>query len=186
MEPSLSVVDCRDTVTSVRRPAVPILIALLMLAGALLPATASAHSGRSGVASAAVTATDASPPVALIGVRPAPPSLALVLVALAAAALLAMARPGWRRAIGVTLVILLAMLAVEQSVHSVHHLAAPTPTACVVAAAAGHLLAVDDGGAPTLPAPVIAPRPRTEVAPSRPLGVEVGRDPARAPPFVIA
>ena len=199
MEPSLSAVDCRDTVTSVRRPAVPILIALLMLAVVLLPATASAHSARPGVALISVSVDSASigaparvsvlhAPArdALMGAQPAAPSLPWVLVALAAAAIMTLVRPGWRRAVGVTLVVLLAVLAVEQSVHSVHHLAARTPTACVVAAAAGHLAAIADGGVPTLPALVVAPRTLAELAPSRALGIDIGRDPARAPPFVIA
>jgi hypothetical protein len=188
MEPFLSAADCRDTVTSVRRPAVPILIALLMLAAALLPGPAAAHSARPGVTLLAATASAAGAPapVALVGAQPAGPSLPWVLVALAAAVLLAMVRPGWRRAVGVTLVVLLTVLAVEQSVHSVHHLTAPTRTACVVAAAAGHLSAIEDGGAPMLPAPVLAPRALAELAPSHPLGVEVGPDPARAPPLVIA
>jgi len=207
MEPSLSGADCRDTVTSVRRPAVPILIALLMLAGALLPATALAHSALSAGAliSASVESSSVNAParvavldvparvallrasarVAVVGAQPAGPSLPWILVALATV-IMTLVRPGWRRAVGVTLVVLLAVLAVEQSVHSVHHLAAPTPTACVVAAAAGHLAAIADGGVPTLPALVLAPRALAELAPSRALGIDIGRDPARAPPFVIA
>ena len=187
-EPFLSAVDCRDTVTSVRRPALPILIALLMLAGALLPASAAAHSARPDVALAAATmgVLDTLAPVVLVRAQPAGPSVPWILVALAAAVLVAMARPASRRTVVLVLVVLLAVLAVEQSVHSVHHLAAPRSTACVVAAAAGHLAAIEDGGAPRLPSPVLASRALADLAPSRPAGLGVGPDPARAPPFAIA
>ena len=154
----------RDTVTSVRRLSVSIFAGLLILGGALLPGPAEAHLGRSVVA--------AAPPTTLLELIPAAPTvlraqpgvvqIPWLLAGLAGGLLLALTRPRPRRGLAVLLIVLLGILAVENGVHSVHHFGERQVATCVVAAAAGHLAAVLDGGTPVLPAPVTLSRSPVE------------------------
>jgi hypothetical protein len=188
MEPILSADGSRDTVTSVRRLSVSTFAGLLILAGALLPGPVEAHVGRSTVA--------AAPPSVLFDLIPAAPTalraqpgfvqIPWLLVGLATGLLLALARPRPRRGLVVLLIVLLGILAVENGVHSVHHLGERQVAPCVVAAAASHLAAALDGGTPVLHAPVSESRPVTERSSSHRLGPSLGPDPARAPPALIA
>lgn len=182
-EPFLSAGDCGDTVTSVRRPAIPLLLALLIVGAVLTPLPASAHSTPRAALIAVDGATET--PVVLFHEpstdRPSLWPLALVAVAL----LLAGHRGMPRRALVVVLALLLAVLAVEQGVHSVHHLAAAAAADCAVAAVAGQLAAVQDD-VPGVPAPALAARALLEHASTHPLGARLGPDPARAPPLAIA
>jgi hypothetical protein len=185
-EPSLSAADSRDTVTSVRRLSVSIFVGLLILAGALLPGPAEAHLGRATVS--------AAPPGTLLDLIPAAPTvlraqpgvvqIPWLLVGLGGGLLLALTRP--RRALVVLLIVLLGVLAVENGVHSVHHLGERQVAPCVVAAAASHLTLAIDGGTPVLHAPVSMSRPVTERSASHRFGPSLGPDPARAPPALIA
>ncbi len=187
-EPFLSAGDCGDTVASVQRSAVPILAGLLILAGALLPGSAAAHSVGSGLAVApAVSIVDVPPASpAVLRAQPGGPQVCWLLLGLAAGMLLGAARLSPRRALVVALALLLGIVVVEQGVHSVHHLGAREASACAVAAAAGHLTVALDAGAPVLPGPVLAVRAVAEHASTRPLRVSLGPVPARAPPASIA
>ena len=171
-----------------RRLSVSIFAGLLILAGAVLPGPAEAHLGRSTVA--------AAPPSIVLELIPAAPTvlraqpggvhIPWLLAGLAAGLLLALTRLRPRRGLVVLLVVLLGVLAVENGVHSVHHLGERQVAPCVVAAAAGHLVAVLDGGTPALPAPVTLSRSSVEDVASGPLSLRLGPDPARAPPAPIA
>jgi hypothetical protein len=175
-------------VTSVRRLSVSIFVGLLILAGALLPGPAEAHLGRATVT--------AAPPGTLLDLIPAAPTvlraqpgvvqIPWLLVGLGGGLLLALTRPRRRRALVVLLIVLLGVLAVENGVHSVHHLGERQVAPCVVAAAASHLTLAIDGGTPVLHAPVSVSRPVTERSASHRFGPSLGPDPARAPPALIA
>jgi len=184
----LSADGSRDTVTSVRRLFVSIFAGLLIIASALLPGPAEAHLGRATVA--------AAPPSTLLDLIPAAPTvlraqpgvvqIPWLLAGLAGGLLLALTRPRPRRGLVVLLIVLLGVLAVENGVHSVHHLGEHQVAPCVMAASANHLTAALDAGTPALPAPVSVTRSPAEHPASGPLSLRFGPDPARAPPAPIA
>jgi hypothetical protein len=175
-------------VTSVRRLSVSIIAGLLILGGSLLPGSAAAHSGRAIVAAALPSAQLPELPVVPPVLRAQSPAAEIpwLLVGLAGGLLLGALRPQPRRALVVALILLLGVLAVEQGVHSVHHLGGHEAAACVVAASANHLTAALDDGTPALPAPVSVSRSPAEHPASGPLSLRFGPDPARAPPAPIA
>jgi hypothetical protein len=116
---------------------------------------------------------------------PAPPALPWYLpAALALAALTAWRRP--RRAVVVTLALLLCVFAFENALHSVHHGFDPQQQEeCTVAAASAHLAAVqvDDPG---LSAVVLLVVGRTEAAPPASTSTRcLSPDQGRAPPAAI-
>lgn len=174
--------------TSVRRLSVSIIAGLLILGGALLPGSAAAHSGRAIVAAALPSAQLPELPVVppVLRAQSAAAEIPWLLVGLAGGLLLGALRPQPRRTLVVALILLLGVLAVEQGVHSVHHLGGHEAAACVVAASANHLTAALDDGTPALPAPVSVSRSPVEHPASGPLSLRLGPDPARAPPVPIA
>jgi hypothetical protein len=146
-----------------------------------------------GPAAAHVTTT-AAPAVVLpevpatipaLTAAPIPPALPWYLpAALALGALTAWHRP--RRAVVVTLALLLCVFAFENALHSVHHGFDPQQReACTVAAASAHLAAVqvDDPGLSAVVLPVVG---RAEAAPPASTSTRfLSPDQGRAPPFAI-
>ena len=173
-----------------RRLSVSIFSGLLILAGALLPGPAEAHLDRVTVADAPTTASldliAAAPTV--LRAQPGVVQIPWLLAGLAVGLLLALTRPRPRPRQGlvVLLIVLLGILAVENGVHSVHHLGEHQVAPCLVAVAAGHLAAALDGGTPVLHASVSVSRSVTEHPASHRLSLRFGPDPARAPPAPIA
>jgi hypothetical protein len=164
--------------------------AVALLGAVALPPSASAH-----LASRSVLIEDvaplAAPPVALPSPAlswtgaPAPVPVPWHLVALLAGlAALGARRP--RRALGLTLILLLAVFAFESGVHSVHHLADPARGEhCAVAAASQHVSGTE------VTAVIVAeslPQAPHEVAPAAPTGrVQlIGPEQGRAPPALPA
>jgi hypothetical protein len=109
---------------------------------------------------------------------------AALAAALALAALTARRRP--RRAVAVTLALLLCVFAFENALHSVHHgFDAQQQEACTVAAASAHLAAVqvDDPGLSSIVLPVVGP---AEAAPPASIPTRfLSPDQGRAPPSAI-
>ncbi|MGH7386541.1 MAG: hypothetical protein ACREKG_15285 [Candidatus Rokuibacteriota bacterium] len=125
-----------------RRVSVPVLVALALLA---LAGPAAAHVAAPPPA-AALQATDANAIIPILSAAPAPPALPWYLAAgLALGALTAWRRP--RRALVVTLVLLLCVFAFEDALHSVHHgFDVQQQEQCTVAAASAQLSAVQVDG----------------------------------------
>jgi len=107
-------------------------------------------------------------------------------VLLGAFILAAIGWPRSRRALALTIVLLLALFAFEDGIHSVHHLLDRSQAKCAVALAAAHLnaTAADDGGVADviLPAPAVA----TEIAQPDPVALFPSPVQGRAPPIVAA
>jgi len=86
----------------------------------------------------------------------------------------------------IAIVLLLALFAFEDGIHSVHHLLDRSQAKCAVAVAAAHLNATsaDDGGVADviLPAPAVA----TEIAQPDPVALFPSPVQGRAPPIVAA
>jgi len=170
-------------VVAVRRT--PLILAVVVSLGLLLPVVAQAHLGSVAPAvdlgprlDTAATALRAAPPVA------PPITLMLGLAAGLLAALAARRHP--RRVLVLALAVLLAVFAVEAGIHSVHHLGERAATTCAVAAAAGHLTLCLDDGPPVVrlsltPAGVVADEQLAS-----PAAPGLGPDLARAPPAPIA
>lgn len=120
---------------------------------------------------------------------PAAPALPWYLFAALAAALALAGLTVWhrpRRAVAVTLALLLCVFAFENALHSVHHGFDPQQQeACTVAAASAHLAAVqvDDPGLSAVVLPVVG---RAEAAPPASTSTRfLSPDQGRAPPFAI-
>jgi hypothetical protein len=130
---------------------VPVLVALpglvALMAGALLIAVgpAAAHTGLLPVEPTLLlpAAEPASPPAVIPVLRAVPEPVALPWTVLLATGLMATAvwwRP--RRAVALSLILLLSVFAFESALHSVHHgLDSQQGDACVIAAAAAHVSA---------------------------------------------
>jgi hypothetical protein len=174
-------------VSSVRRLVVSILAGLVVV-GCLLPAAAHAHSSAGW--SAAAPATPVARPVpltpAVLRAQPGGGDVPWLLLAGAGAGLLLVGRPRPRRVLGLLLALLLVVLALEHGVHSVHHLGAHEAAACVMAAGAAHLVVAFDGEISMGRAPVIVLHAVVERPVDRPRGPNLGPDPARAPPSLVA
>jgi hypothetical protein len=173
-------------VSFVRRLTVTLLFGLLI--AALLPSTpAAAHSGPPTLAAPVSLSGEAAAarPTALSAARGGA-EVPWLLLGVAAALALTAARPRPRRAVGLVLVVLLGVFAVEHAVHSVHHLGARDAAACVAAAVANHVQAALGDGEPALHAPVVLVRGVAEDGHARPRSLRLGPDPARAPPAPIA
>lgn len=154
-------------------------LALLVIAG-----PAAAHVASPAAAAPIVQVTEPSGPIPVLTAAPAAPALSWYLpAALALAALIAWRGP--RRAVIVTLVLLLCVFAFEDALHSVHHGFDPQQReACAVAAASANLTAVqvDDPGQSSLVLPVVGQPvadPATSV-PTRFLSPDQGRAPPSA------
>jgi fumarate reductase subunit D len=153
-------------------------LALLAIAG---PAAAHAPTPAASV-TAILPVAEAPEPIPILTAAPAAPTLSWYLpAALALAALIAWRGP--RRAVIVTLVLLLCVFAFEDALHSVHHgFDSQQREACAVAAASANLTAVqvDDPGLSSLVLPVVGP-PVADPATSGPTRF-LSPDQGRAPP----
>lgn len=163
-----------------------LLLAGLLLALAVLAMAGPAAAHAPGPVLAAATPEAALAPaiVPILSAAPAPPALPWYLpAALALVGLTAWHRP--RRALVVTLAMLLCVFAFENAVHSVHHgFDAQQQEACTVAAVSAHVSAVqvDDPGLASVVLPVVgqaAHDPATST-PTRFLSPDQGRAPPSA------
>lgn len=148
------------------RPGLPLILALVSLALLSAAVPSWAHTGAAARLSkaAAVQEAEAPPisndPLRELTLSAAPETPGLPWTALLAA-LIAVAL-GWRRprrALVLAVVLLLAVFAFEDGVHSVHHLGDRSQlNACAVAVATAHLTATvaDGGGAVHVILPVVA------------------------------
>jgi len=158
---------------------------MLALAVMAVAGPAAAH-GPTPVLSAATAEAAAGPAIVpILSAAPAPPALLWHLAAaLALVGLTAWHRP--RRALVVTLAVLLCVFAFENALHSVHHGFDPKQQEeCTVAAASAHLAAVqvDDPGLASVMLPVVG---RAEAAPPAYTPIRfLSPDQGRAPPSAI-
>ena len=165
-----------------QRVSVSVLLALALLA---IAGPAAAHMMSSAAPSAVLPAMEPPATIPVLSAAPAPPTLPWYLpAALALTALTAWYRP--RRALVLTLALLLCVFAFENALHSVHHGFDPKQQEeCTVAAASAHLAAVqvDDSGLSFAVLPVIG---RTDAAPPRSAPTRfLSPDQGRAPPSAI-
>lgn len=158
-------------------------LALLAIAG---PAVA--HVASPAAPAAVLPVTEAPAPIPALTAAPTAPALPWHLFAAWAAALALAALTAWRRprrAMVVTLALLLCVFAFENALHSVHHGFDPQQQeACTVAAASANLNAVqvDDPGLSSVALPVVgqaAADPATST-PTRFLSPDQGRAPPSA------
>jgi hypothetical protein len=164
----------------------PVRFASLALMLALAVAGPAAAHGPVPVLSAATAEAAPGPAIVpILSAAPAPPALPWHLAAaLALVGLTAWHRP--RRALVVTLAVLLCVFAFENALHSVHHGFDPKQQEeCTVAAASAHLAAVqvDDPGLASVMLPVVG---RAEAAPPAYTPIRfLSPDQERAPPSAI-
>ncbi len=155
-------------------------LAVLAIAG---PATA--HVVSPAAPAAVPPMPEASGAIPALTAAPSPPGLPWYLpAALALGVLTAWRSP--RRAVVVTLAVLLSVFAFENALHSVHHGFDPQKQgACTLAAASAHLAAVqvDDPGLSSVVLPVVG---RAETAPPASTPTRfLSPDQGRAPPPAI-
>lgn len=166
------------------------LVSLLVLAAcAIWCAPAWAHPALGTTYEPPVVAEAAAPSTAAWSAAPAPRAVPWAGVLAAAAA----AMPAWlrtRRAFALALVLVLAVLAFENGVHSVHHLGDPrhlndlrSDTTCVVAAATAHVSGTTVDG-PT-PEHLVLPSPERLVVRQLPSleALSLAAHQGRAPPI---
>ena len=174
-----------------RRCGLLLVLALVALGLLASPVPSWAHSGTEWLSDEIVTPKADTPPTSesssLFTLRAAPPSPVLSWpVLLGAFILAAIGWPRPRRALVIAIVLLLALFAFEDGIHSVHHLLDRSQAKCAVAVAAAHLNATtaDDGGVADviLPAPAVA----TEIAQPDPVALFPSPVQGRAPPIVAA
>jgi len=175
-----------------RRYGLLLVLALVALALLVSPVPSWAHSGTEWLSDEIATAKADGPPTPeslpsfTLRAAPSSPGLSwpLLLGALILAAIGWWPRP--RRALALTVVLLLALFAFEDGIHSVHHLLDRSQAKCAVALAAAHLSATtaDDGGVADviLPAPAVA----TEIVQPDPVALFPSPVQGRAPPIVTA
>jgi len=175
-----------------RVPGLSLLLALVSLALLVSPVPSWAHTGSEWLSDEIVTqnaplaATSDSPSPFTLRAAPAPPGLPWP-VLLGALGIVAI---GWRqprRTLALAVVLLLAVFAFQDGLHSVHHLLNKSQRAkCAVAVAAAHLNATtaDDSGVADviLPAPAVA----TETGQPDPVALFPSSVQGRAPPIVAA
>lgn len=170
------------------RPGLPFILALAALALLGAAAPSRAHTGSDAPLSSEAVAQEAdAPPVSdgiprqfTLSAAPQTPGISWP-VLLGAFVVVAL---GWRRprrALVFAVVLLLAVFAFEDGLHSVHHLV-DRSTKCAVAVAAAHLnaTAADDGGTVDVILPVIAVL--TEVSQTDPVTSFLSPVQGRAPP----
>src|SRR5262245_15186813 len=178
-----------------RFPAILAVVAILAGPGAAGFAAAHTRAGADTPAFAAELGLDAeraavTPETPRPAAPSAPPHFAAAavapslapLLALAAVALgLGLARP--RRALALTLAVLLALLAFETGLHSVHHLGqADQGAACAVASATPHLAATDVADVADIAAPPPMARHSLDPEPRSPRALAAPFEDGRAPP----
>jgi hypothetical protein len=166
----------------VRRVSLGLLLVLAVLA---IAGPAAAHAPEPVLAAATPEVALAPAIVPILSAAPAPPALPWYLpAALALVGLTAWHRP--RRALVVTLAVLLCVFAFENALHSVHHGFDPKQQEeCTVAAASAHLAAVqvDDPGLSSVMLPTVG---RAEAAPPASTPTRfLSPDQGRAPPSAI-
>ncbi len=153
-------------------------LALLMLAG-----PAAAHTGWPLDVESAPGPLDTA--ISILSSAPTPPALAWYLPAVVAL----IAALGWRRprrALVMTLVLLLCVFAFENALHSVHHGIDPKQqAACTVAAAAAHLAAVQVDAIAPQPFMLLLAGRAVELAPAHSPTRFDSPDQGRAPPSAI-
>jgi hypothetical protein len=169
----------------VRRLTVAVLAGVFLAASLALAGPALAHPDRTSaaLADAATAVIPASPPAEVRAAAGA--NVSWLLPGILAALVLGTLRPRPRRTLALLVALVLGVFVVENGVHSVHHLGERAAN-CAAAAAAGHVVAATDDGAPVLHARVVVlplPADRSADLPSDP---GLGHDPARAPPAPIA
>lgn len=158
---------------------------LLGLTFLVIAGPAAAHVATPEAPAAVLPATEIPAALPTPTAAPAPPALPWYLpAALALGALATWHRP--RRAVAVTLALLLCVFAFENALHSVHHgFDAQQQEECTVAAASAHLAAVqvDDPGLSSLVLPVVG---QAEAAPPASTPARfLSPDQGRAPPSAI-
>jgi hypothetical protein len=165
----------------VRRGSSALLLALTVLA---IAGPAAAHGPAPALSAAIIEAAPVPAIVPILSATAVAPPLPWYLpAALALVALTAWRRP--RRAMVVTLAVLLCVFAFENALHSVHHGFDPKQQEeCTVAAASAHLAAVqvDDPGLSSVMLPVVGRAEATSPAstPTRFLSPDQGRAPPSA------
>ena len=166
---------------SVYRMSLALLLTLAVLA---IAGPAAAHVASPAAPAAVLPIPEASASIPALTAAPAPPALPWYLpAALALGALTAWRRP--RRALVVTLVLVLSVFAFENGLHSVHHGFDPKQQeTCTLAAASAHLAAVqvDDPGLSSIVLAVVgrAEAARPASTPARFLSPDQGRAPPSA------
>jgi hypothetical protein len=158
-----------------------LLLALTVLA---IAGPAAAHVPAPVLSAAIIEAAPAPAIVPILSAPPVAPQLPWYRPALALVALTAWRRP--RRAMVVTLAVLLCVFAFENALHSVHHGFDPKQQEeCTVAAASAHLAAVqvDDPGLSSAMLPVVGRAEAT--SPASTSTRFLSPDQGRAPPSVI-
>jgi len=169
-----------------------LLLALVSLALLCSPVPSWAHSGSEWLSDEIVTQRAPLPAASesrssfTLSAAPEPPGLPWPVVL----GVLGIAAIAWRRprhTVALAVVLLLAVFAFQDGLHSVHHLADRSPLAkCAVAVAAAHLSATtaDDGGVTDviLPVPALA----TEIGQPDPVALFPSPVQGRAPPIAAA
>ena len=175
-----------------RRSGFLLILVLVSLALLVSPVASWAHSGTEWLSDEVVAPrADVPPPSdspSSFTLRAAPPSPGLSWPLLLGA--IVIAAVGWqrsRRTLALAVVLLLALFAFQDGLHSVHHLLDRSQQAkCAVAVAAAHLNATtaDDGDVADviLPAPAVA----TEIVQPDPVALFPSPVQGRAPPIVAA
>lgn len=158
---------------------------LLALAILVIAGPAAAHVIPSAALAAVLQASEAP---AIVPILTAAPALSVLPWYLPAGLVLGalVAGRGPRRAVVLTLALLLCVFAFENALHSVHHgFDAKQQEECTVAAASAHLAAVqiDDPGLSSVALPVVGQADATSPA-SAPIRF-LSPDQGRAPPFAI-
>jgi hypothetical protein len=173
------------TVSGMSSPLRPssVVLAILWL-GTLAVSPAAAHTPLLEVIAPdgpAWTGEPAALPGWMLSAAPGEPGLPWpAAVVIAAAAALAWLRP--RRTMAIALVLLLAIFALEDAVHSVHHgFDQAQATSCAVAAVGAHLTATTDSGADPceilLAVAALSAPPRASSPAARSTGPDLGRAP---------
>jgi hypothetical protein len=175
-----------------QRAGLLLILALVSLALLASPVPSWAHSGTEWLSDEIVTPKADAPPtsegLASFTLRAAPPSPGLSWpVLLGAFIIAAIGWPRPRRTLALAVVLLLALFAFEDGLHSVHHLVDKSKQAkCAVAVTAAHLSATtaDDGGVADVILP--APAKATEIGQSDPIALVPSPVQGRAPPIIAA
>jgi hypothetical protein len=176
-----------------RRSALLLILALVSFTLLASPAPSWAHSGTEWL-SDEIVAPKADVPPASVGsssftLRAAAPSPGLSWPGLVGALIISAALGWWRprRTLALAVVLLLALFAFEDGVHSVHHMIDKSQQAkCAVAVAAAHLNATTANDAGVADVFLPAPAEATEIVQPDPVALFLSPVQGRAPPIVAA
>jgi hypothetical protein len=174
-----------------RRSGLLLILALVPLVLLAAPGASWAHSGTEWLSDEIVTPRVDVPPTSdspfSFTLRAAPPSPGLSWPVLLGAFIIAAI--GWqrpRRALALAVVLLLALFAFEDGIHSVHHMLDRSQAKCAVAVAAAHLSADTAGDGPVTAVILLAPAVATEIGQPDPVALFPSPAQGRAPPIVAA